>query len=120
MFPLMLDTKPDFYTTLFIFMIDRVIDLIFERSFSFFNKFFYVWSTINLVFGILICSMTLALLSSTFRDIMCLWNIMKVMHYVIFAVALSYLMKDFLLLLYIRRKEMKIISDIGICWSGLI
>lgn len=115
MFPLMLKTETDFYTTLFIFMIDRVIDLVFEKRFPITNSFFYMWSTINLVFGILVCSMTLALLSSTFREVMCSWNIMNIMHYVMFAVALSYLVKDFILLLYIRRKELKIVSDIGIC-----
>ena len=102
MIPLMLEGKIAFYSTLFIFLINRVIDLFFQEVHNP-CKFLKHWETVNTLLGAVICALSFCLLIQEFR---CLFGCyVSYVNYIIFLFVVNYIIKEVVELVLFKLKH---------------
>lgn len=114
MIPPLISGDTSYYRTLFIFLINRVIDMFYGKK-NDENIFFIVWSLFNQWFGVIACSLAFCSLSPDFLDV-CAGYSDKINN-ALFVAALSCVLKEMLAQIVRSVKEQmvkdKIRGDVG-------
>lgn len=107
MMPLLLNGDESYYRTLFIFLINRVIEMFFEKNGDDKN-FFIVWALINRWYGVLSAALAFCSIVPDFAQ-MCM-PYSDIINYLLFVAALSCVLKE-LLVLIVRSIEEQMVKD---------
>lgn len=111
MIPLILKLDNQFYLTFFIFFVDKVIDVIFGKVKTG-VLFFTIWSVFNIILGIVICAFALAFVNADFS---LLFNRKLIyINWVMFAMSLSYLIKDLAYSIYLILNQNLLRERLGV------
>lgn len=102
MIPPLINFETSFYRTLFIFLINRVIDMFFRKRNNE-NTFFVVWSLINQWIGVIACSLAFCSLEPDFLSICDPYS--DKINIGLFVAALSCVLKEMLMLILQSIKE---------------
>lgn len=102
MIPLLIDGDNSYYRTLFIFLINRIIDMFFIRKD---NEaiFFIVWSLINQWVGVLACAIAFCTIAPDFAQICESYS--NQINIVLFVAAISCVLKEMVVLIVASVKE---------------
>lgn len=114
MIPPLINNENSYYRTLFIFLINRVIDMFFQRK-SNETIFFVVWSLINQWIGVLACAIAFCSIAPDFAKICKSYS--NLINIILFVSAVSCVLKEMALLIVLSVKERlikeKIKSDVS-------
>lgn len=117
MVPLIKDGGQSFYKTLFIFMIGKVIDLLFNDESKDFI-FFAVWDIINQYLGILTCAFSFSALMPDFISLLSDKASLAI-NYSLTVSVVSFLFKDIAIQVYLTIKVKLVKRDILECLDKL-
>lgn len=114
MIPPLINGDNGYYRTLFIFLINRVIDMFFKRK-SNETVFFVVWSLLNQWIGVLACAVAFCSIAPDFAEICKSYS--NQINIVLFVSAISCVLKEMVALIVASVKESlvkeKIKSDVS-------
>lgn len=102
MIPPLINGDNSYYRTLFVFLINRVIDLSFERKTNE-AVFFVVWSLLNQWIGVLACAVAFCSLAPDFAEICKFYS--GQINIALFVSAISCVLKEMTVLIVISVKE---------------
>lgn len=103
MLPPLFTNEPSFYRTLFIFLINRVIDMLFGEQDDY-TLFFKIWALINRWMGVLVSAIAFCLLNSDFSKLFSIESL-QIINIGLFVVALSFVLKEMIMLIVISVYE---------------
>ena len=107
MIPLLITGDENYYRTLFIFLINRVIDMVYATKHNE-SIFFVIWGLINQWMSIIVCALAFCSITPAFREI--LLNTSKWVNLALFACAILCVAKEMLILIIDSIYE-KLIND---------
>ncbi len=107
MLPPLMNENDSYYRTLFIFLINRVIDMIFNEKGED-NVFFTIWSLLNQWVGVIACAIAFCSIAPDFAD-MCK-NYSCIINVCMFIAASSCILKDMIALIIVSVKSDLIIK----------
>ncbi len=107
MLPPLMSRNDSYFRTLFIFLINRVIDMIFNEKTEE-NIFFTVWSLLNQWIGVIACAIAFCSIAPDFAD-MCK-NYSDIINACMFIAAASCVLKDMVELIIVSVKSDLIIK----------
>lgn len=114
MIPPLISGDESYYRTLFIFLINRVIDMFFKRK-SNETVFFVVWSLINQWIGVVACAVAFCSIAPDFADVCKAYS--NQINTMLFVSAISCVLKEMAVLIVTSVKESlvkeKIKSDVS-------
>lgn len=114
MIPPLINGDNSYYRTLFIFLINRVIDMFFKRK-SNEKVFFVVWSLINQWIGVLACAVAFCSIAPDFAKVC--KSYANLINIILFMAAISCVLKEMVTLIIVSVKENlikeKIKSDVS-------
>ncbi|MBO5474339.1 MAG: hypothetical protein J6A08_11250 [Lachnospiraceae bacterium] len=102
MIPPLINGDNSYYRTLFIFLINRVIDMTFKRKNNE-TVFFVVWSLINQWIGVLACAIAFCSIAPDFAEICKSYS--DQINITLFVSAISCVLKEMIVLIVISVKE---------------
>lgn len=113
MLPPLMSCDSNYYRSLFIFLINRVIDMLYDDN----NNepvFFIIWSLLNQWISLFVCAFSFCLLAPDFAEIC--KNYTKQINIILFVSAISCVLKELMILIIISIKQKiikrKIINDL--------
>ena len=113
MLPPLMGCDSNYYRSLFIFLINRVIDMLYDDN----NNepiFFIIWSLLNQWISLFVCAFSFCLLAPDFAEIC--KNYIKQINIILFVSAISCILKELMILIIISIKQKmikrKIINDL--------
>lgn len=109
MIPPLLNNEAGYYRTLFIFLINRVIDMFYKVNTEE-HVFFTIWALINQWLGVIACAIAFCSITPDFQKT-CEVHA-SVINIAIFVIAVSCILKDMLGLIVISVREKLIIEKI--------
>ena len=109
MLPPLMNENDSYFRTLFIFLINRVIDMIFNEKTEE-NVFFIIWSLLNQWVGVIACAIAFSSIAPDFVD-MCK-NYSYIINICMFIAAASCVLKDMVVLIIASVKSNLIIKRI--------
>ena len=95
------ETVDDYYRTLFIFLINRVIDMFFDFDYIDY-RFFNIWSFINQWLGVFACALAFCSMVSEFYNLFA--NHVIALNLSLFVLAVSFVTKDTIYLIFVSYK----------------
>ncbi len=102
MIPPLINGDDSYYRTLFIFLINRVIDMFFKRKTNE-TSFFMVWSLFNQWIGVVACAIAFCSIAPDFAEICKSYS--NQINIVLFVSAISCVLKEMVALIVISVKE---------------
>lgn len=105
MIPQLVSSGSGYYKTLFIFLINRVIDMILKKQ-DVHYEFMKVWGFINQWLGVLACSFSFCLLMNDFSVL--LTSYMDALDILMFVVVVSCVLREFATLIIVSAKEKQV------------
>ncbi len=105
MIPQLVSSGSGYYKTLFIFLINRVIDMILKKQ-DVHYEFMKVWGFINQWLGVLTCSFSFSMLMNDFSVL--LTSYMDALDILMFVVVVSCVLREFATLIIVSAKEKQV------------
>ena len=102
MIPLLIDGDINYHRTLFIFLINRIIDMSFIKEHNE-ETFFVVWALINQWTGVLACAFAFCLIEPDFASVCTSYSVQ--INIALFVSALSCVLKEMIVLIVVSVKE---------------
>lgn len=102
MIPPLINVEDSYYRTLFIFLINRVIDMFFRRKTNE-TLFFVVWSLLNQWIGVVVCAIAFCSIAPDFAEIC--KSYANQINIGLFVSAISCVLKEMVTLIVISVKE---------------
>lgn len=113
MTPQLITSGSGYYKTLFIFLINRVIDMILKKQ-DVGSEFLKIWGFINQWFGVLTCALSFSLLMSDFSALFTSYkDVLKFLDILMFVIVVSCFLHEFVIVLINSAKEKKVRIRIG-------
>ena len=105
MLPPLINLDAGYYRTLFIFLVNRVIDMVLKKSVSQ-HSFFEAWDFVNQWFGTFACALAFCSIAPDFYRLFENYKLM--LNIVLFIAALSCVLKDIISLITISVQEKRV------------
>lgn len=108
MAPQLITSGSGYYKTLFIFLINRVIDMILKKQ-DVGCEFLKIWGFINQWFGVLTCAFSFSLLMNDFSAIFASHKqILEFLDILMFVIVVSCVLREFIILIINSAKEKQV------------
>lgn len=102
---LMSPTGNGYYRTLFVFLINRVIDMVIKEQ-DINSLFFRIWSLLNKWFGVFACALAFSLITPDFFAIFAKYKL--ILNGALFAVSVSCVLRELFILINLSINEEKV------------
>lgn len=113
MAPQLITSGSGYYKTLFIFLINRVIDMILKKQ-DVGSEFLKIWGFINQWLGVLTCAFSFSLLMSDFSALFTSHqDVLKFLDILMFVIVVSCFLHEFVIVLRNSAKEKQVRIRIG-------